>query len=106
VASKPAPVPVSRPDAAVLLQQRLLSFQQTNPAPRRALLQTVEDLLDRPVRLHDDVPAPLAARLDEPLTLALENVSVEDLLRAILQGTGLQFECTADAVQLTAEPPR
>ena len=102
----PPPVPVvQRADHRVLLKQRLVSFQQAKPVSRRELLATIEDLLDRPVNVMDEVPAELSARLDAPLTLALENVTVEELLRSILNGTGLEFTCTADDVQLHEARP-
>lgn len=104
----PAPVAqvvAARPDPRVLLNQRLVSFQQPKPVSRRALLGTIEDLLDRPVHVRDDVPADVAARLDAAVTLALENVTVEELLRSILNGTGLEFTCTADDVKLHVAKP-
>lgn len=99
-AAPAAPAEPARPDVKVLLTQRLVSFRQTKPAPRRALLQTIEDLLDRPVRVADDVSAEAAATLDVAVTLSLENTTVENLLRAILQDTGLEYVCTPEAVQL------
>jgi hypothetical protein len=100
-----APVVAPKPDAGVLLGQRLVSFQQAKPVARRALLQTVEDLLDRPVRVADDVPAEVVARLDAAVAVTLQNVTVEELLREILSGTGLEFVCTPDAVQLRGMKP-
>jgi len=99
-------IPVAtKPDPKVLLGQRLISFQQAKPVSRRSLLATIEDLLDRPVRFAEDLPADAVARLDATMSLTLENVTVEEMLRAILRDTGLDFVCTPDAVQLRTLKP-
>jgi hypothetical protein len=98
------PVP-PRPDHRVLLSQRLISFQQAQPVPRRALLETIEDLLDRPVRVGDDVPREVAARLDASVTISLENATVEELLQSILKDTGIEYSCTVDDLQLRLANP-
>jgi hypothetical protein len=104
VVAAPPPLPLRR-DHRVLLSQRLVSFQQVQPVSRRALLQTIEDLLDRPVQVDDDVPREVAARLDATVTIALENATVEELLQSILKDTGIEYTCTADAVLLQRAQP-
>jgi hypothetical protein len=99
------PVVATKPDPQVLLEQRLVSFQQAKPVSRRDLLRTVEDLLDRPIHLGEDIPADVSARLDLAITLSLEQVTVAELLRAILNGTQLEFVCTSDDVRLQVAKP-
>jgi predicted RNA-binding Zn-ribbon protein involved in translation (DUF1610 family) len=101
----PAPPVPPKVPVEVLLNQRLVSFQQSQPISRKRLLATVEDLLDRPIRVADDVPMEMADRLQTAITLQLEQVTVADLLRAILEGTQLVAACVGDEVQLRAAKP-
>lgn len=96
----PAKTPVQ-----VLLNQRLVSFQQSQPAARQQILATVEDLLDRPIRIAEDVPPEISRQLESAVTLELQNITVADLLRAILDGTPLEYACRGEEVFLLLKRP-
>lgn len=98
------PLPAKTP-VQVLLNQRLVSFRQSQPVERQRLLATVEDLLDRPIRIAEDVPPEISRQLESPVTLELQNVTVADLLRAVLDGTTLEYVCRGEEVFLLLKKP-
>jgi hypothetical protein len=82
---------ITRPPVAPLLQQRLVSFQQTKPTTRRQFLLIAEDLLGRPIAIDQESLGPLTSQLDAKVTFTLENTTIAAVLEQVLTGTELEL---------------
>lgn len=94
------PQPVPRPDPEQVRAQRLARIEQTRPLPRREMFSFVEDLFDRPIRWSEEELGPLVARLDEPVLLRSEPLTVAELLERLLADTGLELEIAAEEIRV------
>ncbi len=88
---------IVRPPVAPLLQQRLVSFQQTKPTTRRQLLFIAEDLLGRPVVIDQESLGPLTSQLDAKVSFSLEETTVAAVLEQLLTGTELELVIGPDS---------
>jgi hypothetical protein len=95
------PVAAAPPvDLDAALTQPLQRFRQTRGAARRELLELVEEMLGAPIRYDVEALGDAAAALDQRITLDLNDVTVEVVLRRVLEGSGLIYEREKDGLRL------
>jgi len=93
--------PATKIDAAVALAQRIRSYEQTRGATLRIMLRELEEMLGVPVRLNDPLLRDVDSLLDRPVKVKkMENITVEEILRSVLNSVGLRYEIDADGIQL------
>jgi hypothetical protein len=95
------PVAAAPPvDLDAALSQPLHRFRQTRGAARRELLELVEEMLGAPIRYDVEALGDAAVALDQRMTLDLNDVTVEVVLRRVLEGSGLIYEREKDGLRL------
>jgi hypothetical protein len=87
-------------DLNAALAQRLLRFRQGRSVPRRELLDLVEEMLGAPIRYDRASLGEAAEALEQAITLDLQDVTVEDVLRRVLDQSDLTYEREGDGVRL------
>jgi hypothetical protein len=90
-------------DVAARLRQPLASFDQARPATARSLFETLEEMIGVPVLLDAKDLGPSAAALDQKLTLKLKSTTVADLLTAVADRTGLQWQIDGETIRVKAK---
>lgn len=90
-------------DVAARLRQPLASFDQARPATARSLFETLEEMIGVPVLLDAKDLGPSAAALDQKLTLKLKSTTVADLLTAVADRTGLQWQIEGETIRMKAK---
>lgn len=93
------------PDWQAVLAQRLLRFEQTRPATRKALLIDLEDLLGRKIVWQVEDLGLNVQKLDQPIQLKLTDVTVAEILNQILADTDLSYQPVGDEVHLIRTTP-
>lgn len=99
VPKEPAPTPVPKVDIGAALAQRIVSFKQSKPVPRRDVIELLEEMIGVPVRF--DVGDLGKDRLDQSITLELENTTIEGVLRAVADAAQWQFSTEKDCIRLS-----
>ena len=98
VAAAEPPKPMIDLDAA--LAQPLERFRQARGVSRRELLDLMEEMLGAPIRYDAKSLGDAAAALDQPVTFDLQNVTVEDVLKQVLDKSELTFDREKDGLRL------
>ena len=92
-----APAPIN-PQLA--LDLKLSSIEQTKPVPLKDLLALVEEMAGVPIEIDREKLGPAAARLDQELTLKMQNPSLREILKKLLDQTGLDFEVDKECIRV------
>ncbi len=95
VAAKASPV-----DVTAGLAQHIVRFEQAKPIPLQEVLNFLEELLGVSIRGDKHEIADLDDVLQTPITVALENTTVRQILKEVLAKAGLEFEVEADGIHL------
>ena len=102
-AVKPKPPPFGvkpkRVDVAAALKQPILRFQQSKQVPFRILLDEVAELSGVPIRFDSKFRF-IAERLDRPVQLNLEKVTVADILQSLVEKVGLAYKIDLDGIRI------
>ena len=94
----PPPVPKPHVNVKAALEQRILRFAQIQPSPFSQLLMQVEEMAGVPIRYDKkEIDSTILAK---PLTLALTDTTVGDILQAIVHRVGLVHEIKNDGIQI------
>ena len=99
----PPPVPAKpepQLDIPVLLGQKILRFEQPIPAPLLNLLLQVEEMSGVPIQYKRQDLGADAARLDVPISLHLKDVTVGEILQALLKRGGLGYRIERNRIQI------
>lgn len=96
----PPALPVVKIDLAAALSQQVLAFDQPKPAPLEQLLVQVESLAGVPIQFDRAQLGENGNKLDTPVSVRLEKVSVEEILKALLDQAGLTFRLEEDRVRI------
>jgi hypothetical protein len=85
---KPAPEVII--DIPAALSRKILSFDQSKPVPAYQLLLQIEELAAVRIDYDREKLGAAAERLDQPITLKMQNATLEDLLNDILRQIDLK----------------
>jgi hypothetical protein len=89
---------------AAALRQRILRFEQPKPVPVRDVLVILEEMLGVTIDMDKtDIPD-LDTLLQTPVTFDLRDVTLGDLLKAVLGNIKLTFETDSDSIKLRKFP--
>lgn len=97
---EPAPEPVEPVDIPRALAVKIVKFEQLKDVPFQELLYQVEELTGVPIRPDADLPPADAEFWSRPVSLSLKQVSVEEILKALLEKADLRFTIESDHIQL------
>ena len=103
---QPVAAPPPKIDFDAALQQRLSLFEQPIPASRRALIESIEEMLGAPIRYRGEDLG--EQNLDKLVTVRkLENPTLRVILKAVLDPAGWEFVTTDTElrIQIKANPP-
>jgi DNA-directed RNA polymerase subunit RPC12/RpoP len=99
-APEPALAPARRIDLADSLKQPITGFDQPRSKPLAEVLVSVAEMAGARITVDRDELGPAAARLAEPVALHLENTTVGDILRGLLQPAGLAYRIEGDHLRV------
>ena len=101
-AAKPAaPAPI---DIVAALAQKIRLIDQSTPAPLVQLLVQVEALSGVHIEFDRTELGAAAERLDAPVTLKLQQVTVGEILRELLKRGNLTYRIEAQQIRVIAKP--
>jgi hypothetical protein len=92
-----APAPIN-PQLA--LDLKLSSIEQTKPVPLKDLLMLVEEMAGVPIEIDREKLGAAAARLDQEQTLKMVNPSLREILKKLLDQTGLDFQVDKECIRV------
>lgn len=90
-------------DVEKALQQRIVAFEQPDPVPVRDLLNLVEEMLAVPIHTSE-LPPESVPLLEQPITLSLGEVTLHEILKAILSQVDLTFDARPQGIFVIAGP--
>lgn len=90
-------------DVAARLRQPLSSFDQPRPVSARSLFESLEEMIGVPVLMDAKDLGASAGALDQKVTLKLKSTTVGDLLQAVADRTGLQWQIDGESIRLRAK---
>jgi hypothetical protein len=117
-AVKPKPMPVDEPpvpkppdpeppaplDIPAALAVKIVKFEQTQNVPLKELLFQVEELAGVPIRLADNAPANDDPVWNQDVSLRLNNTTVGDILKAVLEKAQLGYTMESDHIRIQPAP--
>ena len=100
---QPVAAPPPKIDFDAALQLRFVMFEQPVPASRRALIESIEEMLGAPIRYRE---ADLGAQnLDKLVTVRkLENPTLRVILKAVLDPAGWEFVTNDTELRIQLKP--
>lgn len=98
------PEPPQPVNVEAALAQPILRFEQKRSAPFEDLLLQVEEMAGVPVRFEKGRAHPPEEIAGRRVTLALENTTVGEILRALLKRVGLRYVVESDGIRIEPAP--
>ena len=100
---QPVAAPPPKIDFDAALQQRLNLFEQPVPASRRALIESIEEMLGAPIRYRGEDLG--EQNLDKLVTVRkLENTTLRVILKAVLDPAGWEFVTNDTELRIQLKP--